>query len=95
MIKHNIGKRTLALALAAVMLASFASCARGKNGAAVSERDTAPHSQKADDGLYYPVTKESFYAANGELICMTFHHECEDADLIAIQTNKKTSSARW
>ncbi len=67
MIKHNICKRTLALALAAVMLASFASCARGKNGAAVSESDTAPHSQKADDGLYYPVTKESFYDENGEL----------------------------
>ena len=68
MIKHNICKRTLALALAAVMLASFASCARGKNGAAVSESDTAPHSQKADDGLYYPVTKESFYDEFGALL---------------------------
>lgn len=67
MIKNNIGKRTLALTMAAVMLASIASCGRGKNGAAVSESDTAPHSQKADDGLYYPVTKESFYDENGEL----------------------------
>ena len=67
--KAKIFQRTLALTLAAVMLAAVASCRHKIGDSAVSESDTASDLQSAEEKYYYPVTKELCFDEDGELSC--------------------------
>ena len=76
-------KRTLALTLAAVMLATVSSC-RHKNGdSAVSKSDAAVHLQNTDEGYYYPITEEYHYDEEGKPEWRTTYEYSPEGYLLA------------